>query len=615
MRSAADWLVGMNVSRAYSICAGTNVPIGRVLTATLALIVARDKEVESYKELYTYGISARWGNIDFTFFNQQGTKFEQETYCRKIISDIKENIFGLDLFKEQALTENPPSTFNLPELQKEANRVFGFALDETLRIAQRLYEKKLITYPRTDSRYLPTSGRDKYYQILDKLALNKEKKYIRQDRENVPSIKDTDSAHTALIPTGDLAKNLIGKEADLYELVRERFVTAFMIPRKYKQYNLTIKDKDGHTLKARLVFDLEKGFKTLGRNHNSDEDKAQDTAVQILSQAPLEESLKKIKEPLTDIDLIKNKKSKPKYYTAATLITAMQNCGKLLDNEQSRQVLKEVKGIGTPATQAVFPVNLQRYGYIKTLKKYFISTPKGRSLIASIKPELASPELTADWEYKLKEIERGRFISETFNTQIREFVKEIIKDVRLYGRDKVSVVHEKNNNSELIPCAVCGRYLRNLDWGWVCVRSCGFRVSRVIAGKKLPLEQVNKLVTFGSSDIIKGFTSKAGKKFDVRLVIKDKRVVFDFSHPCCCPKCKGSLDVFKLALVCKTRCGFELPRVIYSKELTEKNITDILTKKQTAIIKGFLNKKTTTEFSARVILDDNYKIKLKVKNP
>jgi len=529
MRSSADWLVGMNASRAYSLCAYTNLPIGRVLTPTLALIVTRDREVENYKELFTYSVQAKWQGINFTFFNDDGVKFEAQRFCRAIVEKIKNNEFTLSLFKEEERTENPPKTFNLAELQKEANRRYGFALDKTLEVAQRLYEKKLTTYPRSESQFLPVSDMVKYYALLDKLALDKEKKYIRQDRENVPSVKDTDSAHTAIIPTGVAARNLTEEEAKLYELVRERFVEAFMVPRKYKHYTLNIADGQGNQLKASLVFDLDKGFKALYKKED-EEVEEKELSEQALKESPREEKLRQIKEKLSAIELIKNKKTKPKYYTAATLITAMQNCGKLLEDEQARQILKEVKGIGTPATQANYPVNLEKYGYIKTVKKNFISTPKGRSLIASIQPELSSPQLTAEWEFKLQEMEKGRYLAKQFDEEIREFVKNIIIYVRRVGRDSVSVVHEKDNDTALVPCAICGRYLRRFDWGWACARACGFKVSEVIAGKKLSLKQVIKLTKNGITEPIDGFTSKAGNKFTTRLAIKDGKVAFDFNR-------------------------------------------------------------------------------------
>lgn len=612
MRSSADWLVGMNVSRAYSVCAYAKLPIGRVLTATLALIVARDREVESYRELFTYGLTAMWNGYLFTFFNEDGSKFEQESFCESVLNAVRENEFFLVLFKEENRIENPPRTFNLPELQKEASRQFGFSLDRTLEIAQRLYEKKLTTYPRTDSQFLPVSDLDKYYELIERLADEKEKKYMRPDRENVPSVKDTDSAHTALVPTGNVPEGLSKDESDLYELIRERFVTAFMNPRKYKQYIMEIDDGQGHKFKARMTFDVDKGFKELRTRARDDDEKEKDMDDQVLLQAPLEEELKVKSSKVESAQIQKTKKAKPKYYTAATLITAMQNCGKLLDDEQSRQTLKEVRGIGTPATQATYPVNLERYGYIKTVKKNFVSTPKGRSLIASVKKEFTSPELTADWEYKLQQIERGRFSADEFDKQIREYVKDIVEYVKKHGRDEVSVVKDKDDPEKLIGCPVCGRYLRELDWGWVCARACGLKISKEIAGKKILLEQIKKLISNGTSDMINGFKSKTGREFAARLVLNGTKIDFDFSYPYPCPKCGGTLDDFKQIIVCSKKCGFELRKTVNNKQLTDRNIEDLLLKARTSVIKGFTSRKSGENFSARLILDKNLRLKFEL---
>lgn len=612
MRAAADWLVGMNASRAYSVCAYSKVPIGRVLTATLSLIVQRDLDVESYKEVFSYGLEAKWHNMNFRFFNEDGAKFETEKYCESILKKIQSNEFTLSEFKDEDRTENPPKTFNLPELQKEANKAYGFSLDKTLDLAQSLYEKKLTTYPRTDSQYLPESDLDKYYDLLSKLSTEEESMLLRAQGDKPPSVKNTDAAHTALIPTGVLPKGLSQDQKDLYELVRRRFVTAFMLPRKYKQYVLIISDQDGSSLKARFTFDTDKGFKKLtmlSKKEDDDLQKDETDKEQVISKALNEELLRGLSEKLQNIKIVSHKKSKPKYYTAATLITAMQNCGKLIDDEQARQTLKEVKGIGTPATQATYPVNLEKYGYIKTVKKNFISTPKGRSLIASIQEDLKSPELTADWEYKLKQIEKGQYSALDFDKEIRSYVSDIVEHVRKFGKQTVAVVDKVDLDKDLIVCPECGRYLHEFDWGWACVRACSFKISKVIAGKKVSFENAKQLAQESGTDIIRGFKSKAGKEFSARLIIKDKEVAFDFSYPQPCPKCGKGLDNFKEALVCKARCGFELKKVINTKVLSEKNIKDILTKRRSTKIKGFLGKHSQKPFDARIVIDDNFKLR------
>lgn len=610
MRAAADWLVGMNASRAYSIAAYSKVPIGRVLTATLALIVNRDRDVEAYKEIFSYGLEAKWKGMNFRFFNEDGNKFESEDFCQKMAQGLGTKDFKLHSFKEENRKENPPKTFNLPELQKEANKVHGFSLDKTLELAQSLYEKKLTTYPRTDSQYLPESDIEKYYDLLDKLAGEEETMLLRKRPQKAPSVKDTDAAHTAIIPTGVEAKNLNPEEKDLYELIRHRFVTAFMLPRKYKQYTLIIEDEERHQLRARFNFDIDKGFKKLASliKLSDDEENEEEEKDQVLEAELNESELKDLVEHLTDVTVTKHKKSKPKYYTAATLITAMQNCGKLLDDEQARQTLKEVKGIGTPATQATYPVNLEKYGYIKTVKKNFVSTPKGRSLIASIQDDLKSPELTADWEFKLKEMEKGRYSVDQFDKEIRDYVSNIVAYVREHGKSSVKVLNKTEPDKDLLPCPKCGRYLHEFDWGWACARVCSFKISKTIAGKKITQKVAMQLVREGVSGVVSGFKSKNGKEFSARLLVNGLDINFDFSYPHPCPKCGKELDNFKNALVCKARCGFELKKEINKKTLSEKNITDILTKKKSAIIKGFTSKQGGT-FDARIIVDDQFRLR------
>lgn len=610
MRAAADWLVGMNASRAYSIAAYSKVPIGRVLTATLALIVNRDRDVEAYREIFSYGLEAKWQGMTFRFFNEDGNKFDKEDFCANLKNTLAKSEFKLKSFKDEQRTENPPKTFSLPELQKEANRVHGFSLDKTLELAQSLYEKKLTTYPRTDSQFLPESDIDKYYDLLDNLAREEEAMLLRKRPDKSPSVKDTDAAHTALIPTGVIPKVLSGEEKDLYELIRKRFVTAFMLPRKYRQYTLLIEDEQGHQLKARFNFDLDKGFKKLSAllKVNDDDEVDETEKDQTLDQELDEEKIKQVVEKLKDLDITSHKKSKPKYYTAASLITAMQNCGKLVEDEQARQTLKEVKGIGTPATQATYPLNLERYGYIKTVKKNFISTPKGRSLIASIQNDLKSPELTADWEFKLKEMEKGKYSVDDFDREIREYICKIVAYVNEHGKDSVKVVNEVELNKDLMPCPKCGRYLHEFDWGWACARACSFKIQKKIASKVINTKIAMKLAREGETEMINGFVGKSGKEFSARLVVKGSDVKFDFSYPYPCPRCGKELDNFKTALVCKSRCGFELKKEINTKQLSEKNIKDILTKKRSAKIKGFASK-NGNNFDARIVIDKNGRLR------
>ena len=174
MRTESDWLVGMNATRAYSIVAKARLPIGRVLTSTLALIVKRDQEVENYKESFFYQLKGAWGGLSFLYFDENGTKFENKTGLERIKLEVEDKLLSISSFKNERKTENPPKPFNLPDLQKEANKKLGFALDKTLELAQKLYEKKLTTYPRTDSPYLPESDLSEYHKLVREAATGNE---------------------------------------------------------------------------------------------------------------------------------------------------------------------------------------------------------------------------------------------------------------------------------------------------------------------------------------------------------------------------------------------------------------------------------------------------------
>ena len=611
-RAAADWLVGMNASRAYTCVAYTKVPIGRVLTATLALIVARDREVESFRELCTYQLKALWNNIPFIFFNEDGNFFERRETVEKISAAVKDKMFALRDFSDEVKTEYPPKTFSLPDLQKEANKAFGFALDKTLALAQSLYEKKLITYPRTDSPLLPESDLNKYYTMIGKLASEGEKKLIPSDNRKPPCVRDSDSAHTALIPTGGLPQNLPEDEAKLYELIRSRFITAFMFPRTYHQYTLVIADEEGHTLKARVTCDIDKGYKALhSRKKDTDEtDDREETEEEAEFTSVLDEAaLKNRPEKLMDLVTHTRKKSRPKYYTAATLISAMQNCGSMLDDEQARQMLKEVRGIGTPATQATYPVNLERYGYIRTEKKYFISTPKGRSLIASIQPDLKTPQLTAEWEFRLKQMERGQYDYETFDREIRDYVSSIVSQCRANGKAQVRILKGNESEEELLPCPACGRYLHKFDWGFACVRECGFKIGNTIAGHSVSYDEAKDICIRGYTRRIDGFRSKEEKVFSARLAYKNKNVIFDFNSPWPCPRCSGNLREGEDSLSCPA-CGFLLKKTLSAKALSEKQLEALLTKGKSPLIKGFLKAPGSTEtFDACLIFNERYQVR------
>jgi DNA topoisomerase-3 len=608
LRADSDWLVGMNASRAYSIIAKGKIPVGRVLTATLSIIVKRDLEVESYKESFFYQLKGTWCGFEFTYFDENGTKFDDREILDNIKASCEHKPFSMNRFKVESKIENPPKTFNLPDLQKEANRKFGFSLDKTLELAQSLYEKKLTTYPRTDSPYLPESDLAEYQELVKKVATPEEAKFLRPAGEKPACVKDTDSPHSALIVTGEKT-SLRDDEAKIYELIRSRMVCAFMIPRHYRQFDLEITEGSGIFFRATIRQDIDPGFRKIYK-----EAEIRDDEIQRYSGVIDEAVLRSRNEKMSVISVTQSKKTKPKYYTPATLITAMQTCGRTLENENARKMLAETKGIGTPATQAKYPQQLIKYEYISEQNNFFISTSKGRKIIAEIAPDLKTPELTADWEMKLKLVENGKLTVELYTKEIHEYVKKIVED----AKQRLGKINFVSGNTTDLSCPQCTKDILKKNWGYICEsKECGFSVNFKIAEKNLPQKELENLFRKNETSIIKGFKKKDGSgTFDAKLVIKDecgkKSVVFEFENTIC-PKCKtASIRIFPWGAACTDRekCSFKIFREVAHKKITDTQIKKLVKKGMTDVIKGFKNSKGNV-FDARLVLDDNFLLKFK----
>lgn len=604
LRADSDWLVGMNASRAYSIVGKGNLPIGRVLTATLALIVKRDLEVENYKESFYYQLKGKWGGIYFTYFDDNGTKFEDRAVLERVKRECEQKAFSLTKFKSEEKIENPPKTFNLPDLQKEANKKYGFSLNKTLEIAQSLYEKKMTTYPRTDSPYLPESDLAEYHQLVRRIATSEEKLLLRPAGEKPACVKDTESPHTALVVTGEKA-SMSQDESKLYELVRSWFVCAFMIPRRYQQYEIEIGEGTGKKFKAIVNQDIDSGFRSIYQNEEIDEE------IQSSSKKIEEADLRKTDGRIEALAVSQARRTKPKHYTPASLITAMQNCGRTLESESARKVLSEIKGIGTPATQALYPPQLLKYQYICEQSGFFVSTEKGRKLIEVISPDLKTPELTADWEMKLKLVERGSLSEDSYKRDLRDYVKRIVNEA-IERKGKIDLSASANTEYE---CPQCGKLIVKKKWGYAC-DACSFSAGFIIAGKTIPEKELEKLLTTGETGLIKGFKSKgAGNSFEARLVIRDengkKKVTFQFDNTVC-PKCsKGNIRFFEWGAACSDRqgCSFKVSREIGLKKLSETQLIKLITRGATEAISGFKSKERKEEFTARLILDKEFNVK------
>jgi DNA topoisomerase-3 len=411
-------------------------------------------------------------------------------------------------------------------VQKEANKKFGYDLQETLDTVQSLYEThKMVTYPRTDSGYLPTSGLVRYHELANELSNFKEKGYLIAINETPACVKDTKSAHTGIIPTGAKSDKLSEKERNIYELIRSRFVIAFM--KSAKVVNFTIEIENDvvvlfHTSKA-FIEENWHVFTTKDKNTENPTEKDEEDFGLMLDESKL------TPKELESTEIEKIKATKPKYYDAASLVVDMQNAGKKIDDKELSKILQESEGIGTPATRQEIPKDLLNKAYIKVEKKCYVSTDKGRAFIGVVDREVSSPAMTANWERKLKQIEQGELSADIFREEIKKYVSEKLIKIPETVKNMPSRQQEYEQNS-VGNCPKCKKPLREFPKSYSCQKECGFVIWKEIAKKTISAAQVKKLLASGITDTISGFvSSKTGNKFDAKLKLEaDWKIDFVF---------------------------------------------------------------------------------------
>ena len=594
-RSQADWLIGINATRAFTVKHNNLLSVGRVQTPTLALIVKREQEInafvsEKYWELFavftkddsqtyvgkwffdnkdkglvqeatneqkTYidggvtnaepkpadfqkteqdkhssqkpGLPVPKGTVDKETASGIQSKFDSKEAAKEIQKKVTGQPGMVISVEKKDIVEHPPLLFNLNDLQKEANKKFGLSAAKTLSLAQDLYEtRKLITYPRTDSRHLTVEMGKTIPQRLDAVAVAGEyAQFVAVIKENkaflnrryINDSKVTD--HTALIPTNvkpDLNK-LSADERKVYDLVVRRFLAAFFPPARYEQTQV-ITDVRQETFLSRGRVELDKGWKVV---YDPGQDKLEDDEQGILPTIENEERV------LTTKTEIKEKKTHPpKRYTEAGLLSVMEGVGRLLDDEALKAAMRG-SGLGTPATRAAIIERLLKVGYIERKKKVLVPTEKGENLINLVPEQVKSPEMTARWEKALADIEDGQLKSAEFMSGIIEQTKQVVE----LARQQETVADNQGNNGKeaLGKCPSCGMPVVEYPKSYSCSGyrvGCKFAIWKVILGKNITADMARHLLEKGFLENQKGFTSKSGKKFEAPLIIRNGRVEFDF---------------------------------------------------------------------------------------
>lgn len=516
VRSEADWLVGINATQALTIAAGKGTySLGRVQTPTLAMVCRRFLENKNFVPTPFWQMhftSEGDGRaVKFQTLDRWKDKADAESVYQKLKSANNVTISKVEC-KEK--TEEPPLLYDLTTLQKDANVRYGFTAEQTLTIAQKLYEAKTITYPRTSSRYIPDDVYDEIPKLLRTLADNEQwgalSMTIRKpNRHSVDVSKVTD--HHALLITGEKPQYPSNDDKKIYNLIVARMLEAFS-DKCVKELTTITVDVDGIPFVAMGTVIRQQGWRFI-MNEDTDADR-----------------LPNWKEGqelhVTGWGLAEGKTKPAAIHTEATLLSEMEHCGKSIDDEELAQAIKDC-GIGTPATRAAIIETLINREYMIRLNKQLIPTEKGLFIYDLLKDkQIADVAMTGQWEQSLARIERGEYSAEDFRKGIEDYTGSIVSEL-------LSLEDRFEHNGIGIPCPKCGKGTMQFYKKVVkCDNpACDCHVFREKAGKELTNDQLKALLTEGRTGIIKGFKSKQGNSFDAVVTLNRETFQTEFSFP------------------------------------------------------------------------------------
>ncbi len=550
-RSEADWLVGMNATRAATIrgraWVGGVVSLGRVQTPTLALLVKREREIQAFVPEPYWLVHAQFDpRYEGLWFEGDETRLKEAKRAEEIAAKVSGKDGVVESVERKEQSERAPLLYDLTSLQRDANRRFGFSARRTLQAAQSLYEdKKAITYPRTSSRWL--SG-DLVAQLKPTAAtLQPIGEYAAAARyvlglQQLPLARVVNDSkvtdHHAVIPTDvehDVSR-FSPDERRIFDLVARRFLAVFHPPARYARTTVvTLVEEERFRSRGKIT--LEAGWRGVyGLVSEADQaaQKQDEEGENESAELPPLEQGQAITCAKAEVEAKETKP--PPRYTEATLLSAMETAGKLIDDEELREAMKE-SGLGTPATRAETIETLIRREYIERGGKDLMPTPKGLQVITMLEEHpLTSPELTGSWEKRLTDIEHGEEDRSKFIGDIAEFTRATVEKIAELDKEKL-----RPERVELGPCPRCGaetgEIIKENSKAYGCTSwksreetGCGFVIWKRVAGRTLTPEIARQLLEEGKTkEVISGFRSRAGKPFRARLVLNDEgKVEFDF---------------------------------------------------------------------------------------
>ena len=641
-RSEADWLVGINGTRAMTAFNSKDggfflTTVGRVQTPTLAIVVEREEKIntfvsQKYWEVHTQ-IQAQNGQYEAIWFDPAFKKNEDRPHekAERIWQEQKANELCRKINAKQGTvrdsakrtTQLSPLLFDLTSLQREANNRFGFSAKTTLALAQSLYEKhKVLTYPRTDAKalpedYIPTVQNTlKVIAEMPRYAGNANEvlshRWVKPSKRVFDNSKISD--HFAIIPTLQAPKKLSEAEEKIYDLVVKRFLAVFYPAAEY-DVTTRITTVENETLKTEGKVLVKAGWMAVyGRDAESAETLpvVGEKEKVLVAQASVQEKATKA----------------PPRYTEATLLSAMEGAGKLVEEDELREAMAG-KGLGTPATRAAIIEGLLLQNYLRREGRDLAPTYKARQLFALLKglgvSELSEPELTGEWEYKLAQIEQGKLDRDTFMKEIRDMTVDIVEAAKRYEGNTVPIenpAHLKN------PCPKCGGEIVENYRRFACTK-CDFSLPKHPGGRTFEVPEVEALLKDREIGPLDGFISKMGRPFASKLRLTDDfKLEFDFGNEekekdepidtsvlsvvGQCPKCGSKVFDSPKGYICEKTlekgCDFRIGKTILQQPISAEEVKKILTEGKSSELNGFVSNRTKRNFSAYLVLEKNGKV-------
>ncbi|MBY0264853.1 MAG: DNA topoisomerase III [Burkholderiales bacterium] len=647
-RSEADWLVGINGTRAMTAFNSKGggfylTTVGRVQTPTLMIVVDREQKIRKFvprdywEVRATFGAKA--GDYEGRWFDPKHKKDENDAEKKDsrlwtradadaIVAACKGKP-GIVSEESKPSSQLSPALFDLTSLQREANGRFGFSAKTTLSIAQELYERhKALTYPRTDSRHLPEDYIDTVRATVEALAEDTglrphakeiiKNKWIKANKRIFDNSKISD--HFAIIPTPQPPKALNDVQQKIYDLVVRRFMAVFFPPAEYL-VTTRITEIAPHKFKTEGKILVKPGWLAI---YGKDEQQ---------ESANLPPVAKGEQPRASAVDVISLATRPPARFSEATLLTAMEGAGKLIDDDELREAMAQ-KGLGTPATRAAVIERLIAEKYLVREGRELIPTAKAFQLLTLLNgldvKELTQPELTGEWEYKLLQMERGKLKRATFMKEIARMTERIVKSAKDYDNETIPGDYATLKT----PCPHCGGTVKENYRRFAC-EACGFSITKIPGGRQFEIEEVEQLLQERTIGPLQGFRSKMGRPFAAILrIVEDKdnnnfKLEFDFgqNNPDDepevvdfsgqqalgdCPKCGGKVYEHGMNYVCENtpakKCDFRSGKVILRQEIQREQMQKLLTVGRTDLLDAFVSNRNGRRFKAFLVRQPDGKV-------